>query len=37
VAQTIADLSGHARVTHGDLLTALSLRQRGEAERTLAA
>jgi magnesium chelatase family protein len=37
VAQTIADLSGHARVTHSDLLTALSLRQRGEAERTLAA
>jgi len=37
VAQTIADLEGHDRVTHADLLTALSLRQRGEAERTLAA
>ena len=37
VAQTIADLEGHDRVTHADLLTALSLRQRGEAEATLAA
>ena len=27
----------HDRVTHADLLTALSLRQRGDAERTLAA
>jgi magnesium chelatase family protein len=37
VAQTIADLEAHDRITHADLLTALSLRQRGEAERTLAA
>ena len=37
VAQTIADLEGHERVTHADLLTALSLRQRGDAETTLAA
>ena len=37
VAQTIADLVAHDRITHADLLTALSLRQRGEAERTLAA
>ncbi len=37
VAQTIADLEAHDRVTHADLLTALSLRQRGEAETTLAA
>jgi len=37
VAQTIADLSGHGRVTHADLLTALSLRQRGDADTTLAA
>ena len=37
VAQTIADLEAHDRVTHADLLTALSLRQRGDAERTLAA
>ncbi len=37
VAQTIADLEAHDRVTHADLLTALGLRQRGEAERTLAA
>jgi magnesium chelatase family protein len=37
VAQTIADLEGHDRVTHADLLTALSLRQRGDAETTLAA
>jgi magnesium chelatase family protein len=37
VAQTIADLEGHDRVTHADLLTALSLRQRGDADSTLAA
>jgi magnesium chelatase family protein len=37
VAQTIADLEVHDQVTHADLLTALSLRQRGDAERTLAA
>jgi magnesium chelatase family protein len=37
VAQTIADLEAHDRITHADLLTALSLRQRGDAERTLAA
>ena len=37
VAQTIADLEGHDRVTHADLLTALSLRQRGDADATLAA
>ena len=33
VAQTIADLDGHDRITHADVLTALSLRQRGAAER----
>ena len=37
VAQTIADLEGHDRVAHADLLTALSLRQRGDADATLAA
>jgi magnesium chelatase family protein len=37
VAQTIADLEGHDRVAHADLLTALSLRQRGDADTTLAA
>jgi len=37
VAQTIADLEAHDQVTHADLLTALSLRQRGDAERSLAA
>jgi len=37
VAQTIADLEGHDCVTHADLLTALSLRQRGDADTTLAA
>jgi magnesium chelatase family protein len=37
VAQTIADLEGHELVTHADLLTALSLRQRGEADGMLAA
>jgi magnesium chelatase family protein len=31
VARTIADLDGHERVTRADVLTALSLRQRGEA------
>jgi magnesium chelatase family protein len=37
VAQTIADLEEHDRVTHADLLTALSLRQRSAAESALAA
>jgi magnesium chelatase family protein len=37
VAQTIADLEAHARITQADLLTALSLRQRSAAETTLAA
>jgi magnesium chelatase family protein len=37
VAQTIADLESHDQVTHADLLTALSLRQRGETETMLAA
>jgi magnesium chelatase family protein len=37
VAQTIADLEGHARVTQADLLTALSLRQRSAVETLLAA
>ena len=37
VAQTIADLEEHARITRVDLLTALSLRQRSAAETTLAA
>jgi magnesium chelatase family protein len=37
VAQTIADLEGHDKVTNADLLTALSLRQRGDAETMLAA
>jgi magnesium chelatase family protein len=37
VAQTIADLEGHTGVTHADLLTALSLRQRGAVETLLAA
>ncbi len=37
VAQTIADLEEHARITQADLLTALSLRQRSVAETTLAA
>ncbi len=37
VAQTIADLEQHDRVTRADLLTALSLRQRSDAETTLAA
>ena len=37
VAQTIADLEDHARVTEADVLTALSLRQRSAAESALAA
>jgi magnesium chelatase family protein len=37
VALTIADLEQHDRVTGADVLTALSLRQRGPAELTLAA
>jgi magnesium chelatase family protein len=37
VARTIADLEHHARVTHADLLTALSLRQRTSADSALAA
>jgi magnesium chelatase family protein len=37
VAQTIADLEEHARITLDDLLTALSLRQRSASETTLAA
>jgi magnesium chelatase family protein len=37
VAQTIADLEEHARITEADLLTALSLRQRSAAETMLAA
>ncbi len=37
VARTIADLNRHEWVVHADLLTALSLRQRGQAEATLAA
>ena len=37
VAQTIADLEAHDQITHADLLTALSLRQRGEAAGLLAA
>jgi magnesium chelatase family protein len=37
VARTIADLDGHELVTLDDLLTALSLRQRGPAEAALAA
>ncbi len=37
VAQTIADLEEHARISQADLLTALSLRQRSAAETTLAA
>jgi magnesium chelatase family protein len=37
VAQTIADLQEHDRVTQSDLLTALSLRQRTDAETALAA
>ena len=37
VAQTIADLEEHARITQADLLTALSLRQRSAAETSLAA
>ncbi len=37
VAQTIADLQRHDRVTEADLLTALSLRQRAGEEAALAA
>ena len=37
VARTIADLEHHATVTNADLLTALSLRQRGTPEPALAA
>jgi magnesium chelatase family protein len=37
VARTIADLERHDRVTQGDLLTALSLRQRTDVDTTLAA
>jgi magnesium chelatase family protein len=37
VARTIADLAGRERVADGDVLTALSLRQRGQAEGALAA
>ena len=37
VARTIADLEQHNHVTQEDLLTALSLRQRGSAEASLAA
>jgi magnesium chelatase family protein len=37
VARTIADLGGRERVARDDVLTALSLRQRGQAEAALAA
>jgi magnesium chelatase family protein len=37
VARTIADLGGHEHVRTADLLTALSLRQRGSSEMRLAA
>jgi magnesium chelatase family protein len=37
VARTIADLAGREPVTRSDVLTALSLRQRGQAEAALAA
>ena len=37
VARTIADLKGHEMVAHGDLMTALSLRQRGGSEDAVAA
>ncbi len=37
VAQTIADLDGRDRIVQDDVLTALSLRQRGAAETALAA
>jgi magnesium chelatase family protein len=37
VARTIADLRAHEHVTHGDLMTALSLRQQSPAETSLAA
>jgi magnesium chelatase family protein len=37
VARTVADLGGHGRVTEGDVLTALCLRQRAVPEPELAA
>jgi magnesium chelatase family protein len=37
VAQTIADVEGRDRIVQGDVLTALSLRQRSAAETALAA
>jgi predicted ATPase with chaperone activity len=37
VAQTIADLDRHDRVSESDVLLALSLRQRGPGEALLAA
>ena len=37
VARTIADLGGRERVARDDVLTALSLRQRGQTEAALAA
>ncbi len=37
VARTIADLAHHDRVTHEDLMAALSLRQRGHDDAALAA
>jgi magnesium chelatase family protein len=37
VARTIADLDGRERVSRADVLTALSLRQRGSSETALAA
>jgi magnesium chelatase family protein len=37
VARTIADLDGRDRVSHADLLTALSLRQRSDVDAAMAA
>jgi magnesium chelatase family protein len=37
VARTVADLEGRARITRGDLLTALALRQRMGLEEAMAA
>jgi magnesium chelatase family protein len=37
VAQTIADLDGRDRIRRGDVLLALSLRQRTESEPAMAA
>jgi predicted ATPase with chaperone activity len=37
VARTIADLAHHERITHEDLLAALSLRQRGVDDAARAA